>query len=220
VSRRFIGSALGVLIGLGLVIYLDEHNIFSKRRRPRSATPAPPTATAPPVRDPVVARLRREMESQAEEIARLERARQAGEALALLTVPRSPVDLTQTEMARLHALPEKELDDEITDAVEETAGYIEKGRYSQKSHAELYRHINEFFDMPGLTEPQNDSLSRAVKELNDLVVQHVEEAAESGNDDEVIRTVAGLGPWAFRLTPEQEKPLIEAAQAVKARLAD
>jgi hypothetical protein len=217
VNPRVVGSILGVLIGMGLVIYLDKKEVYPRDRATNPAT-LPASPPAPVRQDEETAVLRNLTKRQAEEIARLQRAKEVDEALYILRSPRSPRDPARPELVRLRALSSRELNNEIETAVGEVESYTEGGVYAPERHLELYKRINNLWDLRGLTPKQNEWLAVSVKELNGLVVRHVEEAIANGDEDEAVRAVTGLGEWAFRLIPDQRRRLIAALEKAAARL--
>lgn len=213
-NPRVVGSILGILIGMGLIIYLDKSKVPS--REPTTEDVAS-RAPAPLSQEDSTAVLRSLAAQQAEEIARLQRAREADEALELLRTPHTPRDPDRPELAQLRALSNRELRNEIETAVEEAANYTMAGAYAPERHKDLYQRINKLWDLTGLENRQNNWLGEAVEELNELAVQHAEEAMESGDEDEVIRVAIGLGDWAYRLNDDQEKRLIVAVEMIAKR---
>lgn len=213
-NRRLIGSALGVLIGMGLVIYFDKNEAVSQTTEASAAASA---ITVTAANDTNVYALRELSEQQAEEIARLRRGKEAGDALNLLRSKQTPPDPTRPDLASYRALSPRELSNEIETAVDEAASYTSGGIYAPQRHRDLHRRINTLWDLRGLTPTQNKWLAEAAKELNELAVHHAEEAVEKGSNDEVVAVVTGLGDWAFRLNDDQEKRLVAAVEIVASR---
>lgn len=213
-SPRLIGSMLGVLIGMGLVIYLDRTGVIPPKQSANPvATVSLPTTTGT-IDD--TAALRVENARQARELARLRLAREADRTLDLLrsTVPPDP---SRPELARYRDLSPELMDNEIKTADAAVFEYTSGGLYARLSHQDLYRRVNELFDLRGLTAAQNAMLAQAVMYLNELTVQHAEEALRLRKDDEVIRAAADIGGWAFRLNDDQERRLIRAVETVASR---
>jgi hypothetical protein len=217
VNPRIVGSILGLLIGMGLVIYLDKKEIHS---RGRAAIPevVPVSPPVPVRKDKERAELRNLTERQAEEIARLQRAKEVNEALYLLRSPRPPRNPMKPEQVRLRSLSSRELNNEIETAVGEVESYTEGGVYAPVRHLELHNRINNLWDVHPLTPRQNEWLQKAVHEMNWLVVRHAEEAITNGDENEATRAVIGLGEWAWRLLPDQRTRLIAALEKAAARL--
>jgi hypothetical protein len=216
VTRRLVGATLGVLIGMGLVIHFDRSDGVSKNRVTKTA-PASSSISVEASNVNDARRLRKLTEQQAEEIAHLRRLRETDEALELLRTTQTRPDPARPDLARYRSLSSRELNNEIETAVDEAANYTAEGEYAPERHKDLHRRINSLWDLRGLTDRQNKWLAEAAKELNELAVQHAEEAVENGRNDEVIGVAKGLGAWAFRLNDEQEKRLIVAVETVQSR---
>jgi hypothetical protein len=217
VNPRVVGSILGLLIGMGLVVYLEKNEVLSRGRGPKPA-PSPSSTPTPLSQEEETMALHKLTRHQAEEIARLRRAKDAAEALDLLLAPRSPRDPTRPEQIRLSALSSIELNNEIETAVEEAASYTAGGAYAPERHVDLHKRVNNLWSLPNLTDKQNKWLQKAVKELNDLAVRHAEEAIERGDEDEAIRAADGIGEWAWRLNADQKKRFLAAVTTAESRL--
>lgn len=215
-SPRLIGSVLGFLIGMSLVIYLDRTSVIpAKQMNPVATGTTTATTTTTGQLDDTAA-LRVENARQAGELARLRLARDANRTLDLLHSKVRP-DPSRPELARYRDLSPELLDNEIKTADAAVFEYTSGGLYAPIPHQDLYRRVNELYDLRGLTEDQNAMLARAVMYLNDLTVKHAEGALADGkHDDEVIRVAAGIGGWAFRLklNKDHEKRLIKAVETV------
>lgn len=216
VAARSVGSIIGLLIGIALVLYLD-----ARKTPPAPAISATATQTqtqthtqAPPPQ-PV-----KHHDPQAAEIARLKLAIEARRIMDLLSKRQTQNDQTRPEILQYTKLSAKELDAEIEAAVSAVSDYAALARYAPLPHQELYRRVNLLYDVDGLSDPQNKWLGQALGTLNELSVRHAEDAWKKGDAATAIRAADALGEWTFRLNKKQEPRLqvVLSAVAADARL--
>ncbi|MGZ5440312.1 MAG: hypothetical protein ACXW4P_03975 [Thermoanaerobaculia bacterium] len=199
-----MGSFIGIMIGVALVLYLDSRKSLREVRRTAavtstvSVTQTPPKIVEPPVLD--IPRII--------EIAPPTPAVEAERVLQLLEQKHTQQpDTLRPEMLRYLRLPKKEMEAEVKIATSEVAAYVADGVYAPERHSELYRKVNLLWDVPRQTDRDNRWLAQAVAELNKLAMRHIEEAWQEKDAANVVGTATALDEWVYRLDPQQEERL-------------
>jgi hypothetical protein len=214
---RAIGGILGVLLGAIIALFL--HGDKSVKGGGFAQTvPAAETGSRPPnrqsekLRQQEQADLRHIIDQQAEELRKCRLKDEFENAFSLLLRSSKDRDVSSLDTFSL-SLSSADLSLEIKVLNDDVAAYAADGAYAPQRHAELYKRANILFSMKGIGGEQSELLQQAISGLNELAVQHAEEAEKEGDTMAVVTTVKGLQDWSFRLTPGQRKRLTAALEA-------
>jgi len=206
-AARWIGSFLGLFLGIVAVLYLDRQDPDVAHTGTSSAAT---TAAQPPPALGSTVEVAAHVVDDKRSLPDVDRL--------IRSLRRMPVhgEPKTAEAERLAKLSPEDLENEVQSATSEAAGYDAEGRYAPERHAQIYRRVNALFDVRGLTTKQNEWLAQAVQALNEIAVRHAEKAMRGGDNDAALRTAESFGEWGYRLNDDQEIRVIAVIRKVSA----